>query len=209
MMVAGSCQTAAGGRWELTGRALQGFLVRLDTNPVVAGEKYEHLRRALLKFFSWHQVPEAESSVDETLDRIARRLDGGRTVDDISAFAYGVAKLVRRERQRRSAAMLTTSDERLVANAAVSPPEDAEVRDACLQHCLAALSPSDRDLILAYYAGTGRERIDGRARLAAALGLSENALRLRAQRLRDRLREGAAQFVEQGGSIDRTWSQRH
>lgn len=183
-------------RWELTRTALNGLLARLDTDPVAAGEKYEHLRRALLKFFSWHQTLEAESCVDETLDRIARRLDGGDTIDDVGAFAYGVARLVRLERQRQSAAMPITSDETLVAHAAPSEAEDVEVRDACLQQCLGEISLKERDFIVTYYVGTGRERIDGRSRLAATLGLSENALRLRAQRLRDRLRVCAAQCVE-------------
>jgi DNA-directed RNA polymerase specialized sigma24 family protein len=186
-------------RWELTREALDGLLARLDTDPTAAGEKYERLRRALLKFFSWHQIPEADSSVDETLDRIARRLDAGHHIDDVPVFAYGVARMVRLERQRKSAAIQTTGEELLLAQAA--PPqcdcEDIEARDACLQRCLAELSPKDRDLIVTYYVGTGRERIEGRAQLAAALGLSDNALRHRAQRLRDRLRARAAQYLEQ------------
>jgi hypothetical protein len=184
-------------RWELTREALERLLSRLDTDPTAAGEKYERLRRALLKFFSWHQIPEADSSVDETLDRIARRLDAGHHIDDVPVFAYGVARMVRLERQRKSAAMPTTSEEFLLTQAAPTQCEDIEVRDACLQRCLAELSPKDRDLIVTYYVGTGRERIEGRARLAAALGLSDNALRHRAQRLRDRLRIRAAQYLEQ------------
>jgi DNA-directed RNA polymerase specialized sigma24 family protein len=94
--------------------------------------------------------------------------------------------------------VLPTSDERLFERAApAETPDVEEVRDACLNRCLAELSAKDRDLIVAYYVGTGRDRIVGRARLAAALGLSENALRLRAQRLRDRLRVRAAQYLEQ------------
>lgn len=183
-------------RWELTREALEGLLARLDPDPTVAGEKYERLRRALLKFFSWHQIPEADSSVDETLDRIARRLDAGQPIDDVPVFAYGVARMVRLERQRRSAAIHTASDELLFAQAAPPQREDVELQDACLQRCLAELSPKDRDLIVTYYVGTGRERIEGRARLAAALGLSDNALRHRAQRLRERLRVRAAQYLE-------------
>ncbi len=196
-------------RWELTREALHGLLARLHPDPVAAGEAYEHLRRALLKFFSWHQVPDPESSVDEALDRVARRLDAGHTIDDVPAFAYGVARLVRLERQRQAAAMPTTSDERLFALAAAPPPEHFEDRNACLQRCLGQLSERERDLIVAYYVGTGRERIDGRARLAATLGLSENALRLRAQRLRDRLRVSAAHYVEQGELAGGRWPHRH
>jgi len=187
-------------RWELTRGALNELLARLDPDPVSAGEKYEHLCRALWKFFGLHQIAEAESCVDETLDRMVRRLDESHTIDDLPALAYGVAKLVHLE--RRSVAMPTTSDKRLLAHADTPQPEDVEARDACLQRCLADLSAEDRDLIVAYYAGIGRERIDGRAQLAQALGLGEDALRLRGQRLRDLLRLRAAQFVEHGDFTD-------
>jgi DNA-directed RNA polymerase specialized sigma24 family protein len=184
-------------KWELTRGALERLLARLDTDPSAAGEKYEHLRRALLKFFSMHGTPEPESSVDETLDRLARRLDAGEPIDDAPSFAYGVARLVRFERHRQSSAVPTTTDEGLVARAGAPEAEAEEARDGCLQHCLGHLSPHERDLIVGYYVGAGRERIEGRARLAAARGLSENALRHRAQRLRDSLRTCASRCLEQ------------
>lgn len=186
-------------RWELTHGALHALLASLDRDPGRAAEKYEHLRRALLKFFTWHRTPEPEASVDSTLDRVARRLDSGHSIDDLPAFAYGVARLVRLERQRQAAVMPTVSDEHL-ENAAAPEPVTADEREACLQGCLAELPEADRELILAYYVGTGRDRIGGRAQLAAALGVSDNALRLRAQRIRDRLRTRAAQRLGQGGS---------
>jgi len=202
-----SAPLSAGRRWELTRGALHGLLARLDPDPVAAGEKYEHLRRALLKFFSWHQTFDAEGSVDDTLDRIARKLEAGHGIDDISAFAYGVARLIRLERQKQVSA--ATPDARLVAQVSAPPPEHVERQDACLQRCLAELSPTDRDLILTYYVGTGRDRIDGRAQLAAALGLSENALRLRTRRLRDRLRVRAIQLLEQDCPAGSVWPHRH
>jgi DNA-directed RNA polymerase specialized sigma24 family protein len=212
MMVAEtpSSQSGAVPRWELTRGALTGLLARLDPDPTAAGEKYEHLRRALLKFFSWHQMPEPESAVDETLDRIARRMEAGHPIIDVPAFAHGVAKRVGLARRRQAAAKPTVTDDRTMAQLPAAPqPDDLEVRASWLQQCLAELSPKDRDLIVAYYVGSGRERIDGRARLAAALGVSENALRLRAQRLRDRLRDQAAPYLEQGRTFDGAWPHRH
>ena len=181
--------------WELTREAFDGLLARLGPDPVSAGERYEHLRGALLRFFSWHQIQEAESCVDETLDRVARRLEAGHPIDDVAAFAYGVARLIRLERQRQSTAMQTLTSEAFVAEAATPPLEDAELRDTCLRRCLGELSAMDRNLIVSYYVGTGRERIEGRERLAAALGISENALRSRAQRLRDHLRVRLIQYL--------------
>ncbi len=190
-------------KWELTRAALEGLLARLDTDPSAAGEKYEHLRRALMRFFSLHGTPEPESSVDETLDRIARRLSAGDTIDDVPSFAYGVARLVRLERYRQSAAApiapLTSEMGPAAWAAAAPPPEDEESRDACLQRCLGHLPGDERDLIVTYYVGAGRERIEGRARLAAARRLTENALRHRAQRLRDSLRICAARCLEAAG----------
>ena len=57
----------------------------------------------------------------------------------------------------------------------------------CLERCLAALPADARTLILEYYQDQRRQKIDRRVRLAAQLGLSANALRSRAQRVRDRL----------------------
>lgn len=187
-------------KWELTGAALDRLLGRLDANPSAAGEKYEHLRRALLKFFSWHGTLEAESCVDETLDRLARRLNEGHAIDDVSTFAYGVARMVRLERQRQAAARPTTTEEVLASRPAEPAQENEEVRDACLERCLGELPADERQLIVTYYVGAGRKRIDGRARLAAVFGLSDNALRHRAQRLRDRLRSCAALCFEQSGN---------
>ena len=57
----------------------------------------------------------------------------------------------------------------------------------CLNRCLDELAPEGRALILEYYGGDGRGRIDTRKRMVQALGASENALRSRAQRLRDQV----------------------
>src|SRR5215470_10383215 len=54
---------------------LQNLLVRLDSDWNRAGEKYEELRRTLIKFFEWNSCFPAEDLVDETLDRVAKKLD--------------------------------------------------------------------------------------------------------------------------------------
>ena len=57
----------------------------------------------------------------------------------------------------------------------------------CLEHCLDQLPETDRELILVYYQGVQRAKIEGRTRLAKRLGLSMNALSIRACRIRDKL----------------------
>jgi hypothetical protein len=57
----------------------------------------------------------------------------------------------------------------------------------CLEECLAKLATPDRDLILGYYCGEQRTKIENRRGLAATLRLSVNALSIRACRIRNKL----------------------
>lgn len=168
--------------------ALARLLERLDPDPAAAGERYEELRRALLRFFEWRRIALADLAADETLDRLGRRLAGGETVIDVRAYALGIARLVALEHQRRPETRHVPLDppaaQRVVAPA--EPPGD-DLRLTCFDGCFGALAPDARQFIVGYYSQAGRERINARAELARQQQLSPNALRLRAQRIRDRL----------------------
>jgi DNA-directed RNA polymerase specialized sigma24 family protein len=169
----------------ITPRAFAVLLRRLGDDPERGGEGYESLRRALVRFFDWRGAHAPDACADETLDRLARRLDEDAAVEDVRAYAHGIARLVLLEQWRRPRELpAAEGDERLQAAA---PPPDDDPRQDCFERCLAELPADGRALILEYYAAEGRLKIDGRKRLAAALGLSDTALRNRAQRLRDRL----------------------
>jgi DNA-directed RNA polymerase specialized sigma24 family protein len=170
----------------LNAAAFATLLERLDPDADRAGAAYESLRRALLAFFTWRGAPTPEESADETLDRLAARLREGVVVDDVPRFTRGIARLVLLESWRRPDARRVDIQD--VEPAAAAPPEPGDdVLHDCLERCLAELPDEGRDLILRYYCADGRTRIEGRKRMAAALGVSETALRNRAQRLRDRL----------------------
>jgi hypothetical protein len=62
-----------------------------------------------------------------------------------------------------------------------------EKRLDCLERCLGTLPLADRELILEYYQGEQRAKIEHRSRLAAGAGLTMNALSIRACRIRNRL----------------------
>lgn len=166
-------------------RAFARLLRRLGDDPERGGEGYESLRRTLVRFFDWRGAHEPEVCADETLDRLARRLDEDASIVDVRGFAHGIARLVLLEQWRRTRERPAgLAEERL---AAAAPAEEEDPRQACFDQCLAELPADGRALILEYYAAEGRQKIDGRKRLASALGLSDTALRNRAQRLRDRL----------------------
>jgi DNA-directed RNA polymerase specialized sigma24 family protein len=164
-------------------------LSSLDADEERAAEHYERLRQRLIIFFSGRRCPDPEVSADETLDRISRRIDEGEQIRDVTRFAYGVARLVLSEtfksvRRRRQLLMdlATSSGTARCDDAATALGSDGAV--ACIRHCMGRLSPDDRDLISRYYESGGRDQQEERRQLAARLGLSPVALRLRAFRIR-------------------------
>ena len=172
----------AAGKDSITAAGLGRLLARLDADGTQAEVKYEKLRRALVKFFDWRGVSEAEECADEALDRLSRKL-GDTAVDNIWNYARGIASMVLRER-RRVPILLPLDEVRHHAATSGIPPDEERVHE-CLERCLAAIPAESRSLILRYYEDDGQGRIANRRRLATTLGLSDNALRCRVQRLRD------------------------
>jgi len=176
----------------ITEAGLVCLLQRLDPDIERAGKEYERLRAALVKYFDWRGGWPPEECADETLDRLMRRLedaarmDGAAAIDDVRRYAHGIARLVltERRRQRPSFAM----DEAALARLASPDPFDDEgPLSPCFERCLDELPPESRMLAIEYYAAGSSGKIDNRRRLAALFGLSDNALRSRVQRVRDRL----------------------
>lgn len=192
-------------RWTLSATALAALLRRLDADERVAAEKYEALRLTLRGFFRWKGDPDPDPAVDETLDRMARRLERGEPIEDVPSFARGVARMVRLERQRQP--LVLGGD--AVPEQTAAPPFEESQWATCLDRCLGGLPADERAFILDYYAGQGATRIARRAALARAEGLSDNALRHRAQRLRDRLRTCGQQCVEGAASATASANRRH
>jgi DNA-directed RNA polymerase specialized sigma24 family protein len=172
----------------LDAAAFSRLLERLHADPEAAGHGYEDLRRSLRRFFDARGVSPSDDAADDVLDRLGRKLVEGAEVNDVRAYALGIARLVALERHRlpevRHAAIDDTLSQRLTAP---PPPAPEHPGLACFDGCFGGLAADQRSFIVAYYAESGRARIDTRAALARTLALSPNALRLRAQRLRDRL----------------------
>ena len=62
-----------------------------------------------------------------------------------------------------------------------------EQRLDCLEPCLQKLRPEQRELAVEYFRDSGRQRIERRRDLARRLGITMNALGIRAFRIRDTL----------------------
>lgn len=164
------------------------LLERLHPDAQEAGHEYERLRRRLVRFFEWRGVLLADECADETLDRLAKKLET-TAVQDVSKYVFGIARLVLLEHRRTpSASSLEQASPAVLASFATPPAEPAEVSlQDCFEQCLAQLPADQQHVLLQYYVGEGQVKIANRRQLAASLGVSDNALRSRVQRLRDTL----------------------
>ncbi len=179
------------------------LLERLGPDPERAGLGYEALRQRLVSFFTWRGARDPAECADECLDRLATKLEQGTLVRDVPRFALGIARLVLLEHWRRPGAGAGPAASGELEQLPAPAPPAREVLHDCLEGCLARLPGEGRDLILRYYAGQGRARIDLRRGLAEELAVSESALRNRAQRLRDQLERCIAACLSRLGDTNR------
>jgi DNA-directed RNA polymerase specialized sigma24 family protein len=176
------------GARSITADGLARLLASLDPDSNRAGEEYERLRRTLVRFFDWRGAWPPDECADDTLDRLARKLEEGTSVGDVRNYAHGIARLVLLERRRQPRTF--PIDE------TINVPDDVGTRDEyterrvhCFDHCFGRISSDDRSLAIRYYEGERQAKIANRHRLASTLGLSANALRSRMRRLRDGLEQ--------------------
>jgi DNA-directed RNA polymerase specialized sigma24 family protein len=175
----------ARGKWVLTKEALDKLLNHFSADRDEAGRQYEVMRLKLRRFFEWRSSLAPEELIDETINRVARRIDEGEDISNLKGYFASVARLVFMESLRdrdRSSVDLDS-----VAEMPAEPPFEDELKELrlrCLDNCLDNLPIESRTLILKYHLDQRRAKIDLRKQLADGLGIPMNALRIRACRLR-------------------------
>jgi RNA polymerase sigma factor (sigma-70 family) len=166
----------------LTANAFERLLARIDPDRDRAGAEYELVRRKLVKFFECRGSLTPEDDADETISRVATRLEH-EAIQNLNAYFYGVARFVLLEGGRERARRRDSVEVDRIDVPAARPPADDE-RLAWLEQCLDALPPASRQLLLAYYQDEKADKIRHRRRLAESFGIPINALRIRLHRLR-------------------------
>jgi DNA-directed RNA polymerase specialized sigma24 family protein len=172
-------------------KGFERLLDLLDDDPARQAARFEILRQRLIRLLMWRGCRDPEALTDETIDRVAIKLAAGVVIesDDTFRFCAGFARRIALEdmqRARRTQSMLAA----LKHHPEPEPLSGREeARLANLEACLDAISPVGREQILTFYQGEKGTRIAGRKRLAESLGITVNALRIRAHRLRARLEE--------------------
>ena len=186
------------GEWTLSKDALQRLLNWLDGGANSDGHAYVEMRRRLRDYFGRKNCHTPDDLADETLTRVARRLEEENITrgETPARYCYIVARFVFLEHLRETKAHPTVTYvsgdavPQLSAPSATDSAEAAGAREAllaCLRKCLQELDTLNRRIITRYYIGSARVKIDNRRELAESLGLSVNALTIRACRIRTRL----------------------
>ena len=175
--------------WQPDKAAFDRLLTWLDERTDSRGERYLEMRARLVEYFGRRNCDSPEDLADETLNRVARRLEETGSIDDVvpARYCYIVAKFVFLESLRRPgrAERVAQNPESVAAHVPDARAEE-ERPFACLEECLQSCSGTDRTLILDYYGTSGSAR-ENRRQLAQRLGITANSLAIRACRIRSRL----------------------
>ncbi len=176
-------------RWELTGAAFDHLLAALSEDREEAGEKYLRLIKNLVRYFEVRGLSNAEFAADEVMNRLARKLEAGKRLENVNTYALGIARMLSLE--------LRKSPEQKISNElpeiGVLPVEETKSKSerelSCLDKCLNNIPSIKKEIIIGYYQGERRIKIENRKTMAEKLGIPQNALRSRAVRLRGRLEQ--------------------
>jgi RNA polymerase sigma factor (sigma-70 family) len=195
--------------WTPTQDAFRQFVDWLDEGSGSSGEKYLELRRRLVLYFDRKNCLTADELADETLSRVAQKFQEKGEITNLSPahYCYVTAKFVFLEYTRRPEHSHKSFEELSAAGtaggefAAAAPADesaDKELTRDCLEQCLKKLAPDEGELILEYYQGEQREKIRSRRQIAEKLGVSANALTIRACRIRNKLEACVRSCCEKG-----------
>jgi DNA-directed RNA polymerase specialized sigma24 family protein len=179
--------------WTLTEAAFQRLLSWLDEGTDSGGEKFLEMRRRLVGYFDRKNCLNADELADESLNRVARRLEEEGTIqsETPAKYCYIVARFVFMEQlrnvKRQHLIAAEIEREHTIETQRADVAELRERQLDCLEQCTGKLDPVSREIIMRYYIGRERAKIENRRSLAGSLSITMNALSIRACRIREKL----------------------
>lgn len=179
----------------------------LDANEQHAWERYGIICRKLITFFETKIIVDPVDCTIKTFHRVLKNIDNDKInrTPIFDKYFLDVAYYIFKETSREAPKSIEILSPPQIP---VTNPEDEEDEDQkrketeqlldYLDHCMKELQKNDQDLIIDFYKGVGKERIKIRKNLAKKLDMTINALRIRANRLRDKLRKCLYECLGQG-----------
>src|SRR6185369_155013 len=99
---AGAAPVAQDGAEQVSSAVLFETLLQYLSRQGERGETiYERLRARLIAYLRLHLPAQADELADLTLERLARRIHGGTAIQNVHAYALGIARLVLLEARAR------------------------------------------------------------------------------------------------------------
>lgn len=188
-------------KWSLTTQAFEKLLSAFSLDREDAAARYEVMRQKLIRYFDWRSIEPADAYADETINRVARRIDEGQQIENLSGYFYGVARMVSKEALKdRDRAPVGIDDAPQTIRQQIPEQVEPDVRVICLDRCLESLPPDNGRLIIDYYQEERRAKIELRQELADSLHIPLNALRIRAHRIRVSLQKCITNCLQQASS---------
>jgi DNA-directed RNA polymerase specialized sigma24 family protein len=182
-------------KWSLTSEPFEKLLAAFSPDRNEAGKLYLRKFLKVSRFFEWNRCDDPESLANETLDRVARKIDEGTVIFNLNGYINKVARIILMEYWDRLK-RLPLVDESLGENVPAPEPEDPDLNDSksvrrwlCLDLCLDGLPVKSRSLLEEYFSEDGGAKIELRRELAKKLGIGLNALRIRVCRILKLLEE--------------------
>lgn len=162
--------------------AFQRLLYWLGPDPETAGRKYESIRGRLIMMFRARRCVFAEDLADATFERVVRKLANLTEFSgDPARYFYAVARKIYLEYQREITDAYWKSRR---SESDDTGNQDLENKLKQLDEALSTIPNSDRELILKYYADSGKNKIIQRRVLAEQFGIQPSTLRQRIFRIR-------------------------
>jgi len=173
--------------WTLTATAFEMLLEQLDDNRDRAAHKYVSLYTKLTRYFDWRGCDMPDWHADETMARVARKIEQGANITNFQGFMFGVARKVvleaAKQREKEQAilkylcyvASLEDFLDKLL---------DQDDLHSRLEAGLLQLTPKNRELLLEYFASSDEKNMEVRRKLAQREGISLNGLRVKVHRLK-------------------------
>jgi hypothetical protein len=188
---------------------LETLLTWLDPDRDEAWEKYQQIWDRLIKIFTWNRCKDVEELAGEVMKRVEPKvpelMERFSEGEDPARYFYGVAQMLVRENFRTEAQFSEFLEESGVGG--VTYPVELgeidvyELKLGHLDSCLDQLSEADGEIVLEYYQFESRNKLADRKRLAQRLGLTMNALWIKASRLRAKIHECVKKRIEQEGPV--------
>jgi DNA-directed RNA polymerase specialized sigma24 family protein len=150
-----------------------------------AGEKYEEIRKSLVRLFEIKGCNDSQTLADETINRFASRINTLELNHNVkpNTIIFGFAKNIYLESLRRKETQLNPDLPNLIETINVEKNPSNEYL-SYLQECLKNRSTKEREMILAYYEKDKSEKFEQRRKLAEKLKIQNGTMHTRVHRIR-------------------------